>query len=151
MEPVSGWEVLEQIRSEPDIADIPVIILTGKVMTTEEAIRYGLRIDGFVMKPLERTMLVAAVDEVWEIITECEERYSRAIAAGVSPEKALSCKKMIRKRKMLTYLKDLLARQEKIVNLRPEERSNLSGSIEELRQMITREFQDLAQEEMTCP
>lgn len=151
MEPVSGWEVLDQIRSEPDIADIPVIILTGKVMTTEEAIRYGLRIDGFVMKPLERTMLVAAVDEVWGIITECEERYRRAIEAGASQEKALSCKKMIRKRKMLTYLKDLLARQEKIVNLRPEERSNLAGSIDELRQMITREFQDLAQEEMSCP
>jgi CheY-like chemotaxis protein len=30
MEPVSGWEVLEQIRSNPDVADIPVIILTER-------------------------------------------------------------------------------------------------------------------------
>lgn len=151
MEPVSGWEVLEQIRSDNEIADIPVIILTGKMMTNDEAVRYGLKIDGFVMKPLERTMLVSAVDEVWAIITECEERYNRAIAAGLPEEKAQSCRKMIRKRKMLSYLKELLERQDKIVNLRPDEKANLIGTIEELRQMITNEFKDLAQEEMTCP
>lgn len=151
MEPVSGWEVLEQIRYDSEIFDIPVIILTGKVMTMDEAIRFGLMIDGFVMKPLERTMLVTAVDEVWAIISECEERYKRAIAAGLPEEKAQSCRKMIRKRKMLSYLKELLVRQEKMVSLRPDEKSNLNGTIDELRQMITREFKDIAQEEMTCP
>ncbi|MDD1727732.1 MAG: response regulator [Methanospirillum sp.] len=151
MEPVSGWEVLDLIRSDEEIADLPVLILTGKMMTAEEAVRYGMKIDGFVMKPLERTMLVAVVDEVWEIICECEERYKKALAAGLSEEKAKSCQQMIRKRRMLTYLKELLNRQEKMVNLRPDEKSNLSGSIEELRQMIATELMDLAQEEMSCP
>lgn len=151
MEPVSGWEVLEQIRYDSEIFEIPVIILTGKVMTMDEAVRFGLMIDGFVMKPLERTMLVTAVDEVWAIISECEERYKRAIAAGLPEEKAQSCRKMIRKRKILSYLKELLVRQEKMVSLRPDEKSNLNGTIDELRQMITREFKDIAQGEMTCP
>ena len=151
MEPVSGWEVLELIRSDEEIADLPVLILTGKMMTAEEAVRYGMKIDGFVMKPLERTMLVTVVDEVWEIIGECKERYKKALAAGLSEEKAKSCQKMIRKRRMLTYLKELLTRQEKMVNLRPDEKSNLSGSIEELREMIATEYKDIAQKEMSCP
>lgn len=151
MEPVSGWEILERIRSDSEISDLPVIILTGKIMTTDEALRFGLKIDGFVMKPLERSMLVAAVDEVWEIITECEKRYKRAIAAGLSEEKAQSCRKMIRKRKMIAYLKELLVRQDKMVHLRPDEKLNLNGTIEELRTMINAEFKDIAQEELTCP
>jgi CheY-like chemotaxis protein len=151
MEPVSGWEVLEQIRSDPEILEIPVIILTGKVMTVDEAIRFGLMIDGFIMKPLERTMLVTAVDEVWAIITECKERYIRAIAAGLSEEKAKSCQKMIRKRKMLSYLKEVLVRQDKMVNLRPDDKTNLAGAVDELRQMISGEYNELSQEELTCP
>jgi CheY-like chemotaxis protein len=151
MEPVSGWEILTDIRRDPEISDIPVIILTGKMMTPDEAIRYGLQIDGFVMKPLERSMLVTAVDEIWGIIMECNERYNRAIAAGLPEEKALSCRKMIRKRKMIAYLKDLLLRQEKMMNLRPDETSSLQEVINELRQIVTDEFTSIAQEEITCP
>lgn len=151
MEPMTGWEILALVRDDPEITDIPVIILTGKVMTAEEALKYGLKIDGFVMKPLERSMLVTAVEEVWEIITECNERYDRAIASGLSEEKAQSCRKMIRKRRMVIYLKDLLARQEKMVSLRPDEASTLQGVIDELRQLIADEFKSMAQEEMTCP
>lgn len=151
MEPVSGWEILDQIRSDPEISDIPVIILTGKVMTTEEAVRYGLKIDGFVMKPLERSLLVSAVDEIWAIMGECEVRYKRAAEAGLPEEKALACRKMARRRKMLAYLKELLVRQDKLIQLRPDERSDLIGAIDELRSIITAEFNEIAQDELTCP
>ncbi len=151
MEPLSGWEILTEVRNDPEISDIPIIILTGKMMTIEEAIMFGLKIDGFVMKPLERSMLVTAVEEIWDIITECNDRYDRAIAAGLPEEKALSCRKTIRKRKMIAYLKDLLTRQEKMVSLRPDETVNLQGVINELRQMVTNEFKNIAQDEMTCP
>lgn len=151
MEPVSGWEILTDIRTDPEISDIPVIILTGKMMTIDEAIKYGLQIDGFIMKPLERSMLVTAVDEIWGIVLECNDRYNRAIAAGLSEEKALSCRKMIRKRKMIAYLKDILVRQEKMMNLRPDETSSLQEVINKLRQMVTEEFKNIAQEEITCP
>jgi len=45
MEPVSGWEVLEQIRSSEEFSELPVIILTGKVLTAQEALQYGLKIE----------------------------------------------------------------------------------------------------------
>jgi len=151
MEPVSGWEILTAIRNDSDISDIPVIILTGKVLTIEEAVQYGLQIDGFVMKPLERSMLVTAVEEIWDIISECNDRYDRSIAAGFDEEKAQSCRTVYRKRKMLSYLRDLLNRQEKMLNLRPDENIKLTGSIEELRKIIDDGFNILAQEEATCP
>ncbi|WP_319578032.1 response regulator [uncultured Methanospirillum sp.] len=151
MEPVSGWEILTAIRDDSEISDIPVIILTGKVLTIDEAVQYGLKIDGFVMKPLERSMLVTAVEEIWDIISECNERYERSIAAGLSEEKAQSCRNVYRKRKMLSYLRDLLIRQEKILNLRPDENIKFTETIEELRMIITDGFNNMAQEEATCP
>lgn len=151
MEPVSGWEVLELIRSDSDVGDIPVIILTGKIMSIEEAAKYGLMIDGFVMKPLERSMLVNVIDETAEILLECQNRYSRALASGLSEEQAAGCRHMIRKRKMIKYLKDLLSRQERILSLRSDEQNELTQTITQLRLMVESLYQDFAQKEALCP
>jgi DNA-binding response OmpR family regulator len=151
MEPLTGWEVLDQIRNEADLSDIPVIILTGKIMTLNEAILYGMKIDGFVMKPLERSMLVTSIKEVAEILSECKARYNKAISTGLSEDKAIECQRMMRKRKILTYLKELLVRQERIVSLRPEEESDMNGAIEELRKIIEGKFQEYAKAEVICP
>lgn len=151
MKPLSGWEVLDQIRQDIDLSDIPVLLLTGKIMTVEEAIRYGMLIDGFVMKPLERTMLVKAIDEIAKILTECEVRYKRAIDGGFPEEKAAECRRMIRKRNVLAFLKDIVTRQERLVELRPDEQSDMHALIEELSKMIEREFKDSAQKEIACP
>ncbi|PKL60890.1 MAG: hypothetical protein CVV33_00350 [Methanomicrobiales archaeon HGW-Methanomicrobiales-4] len=151
MEPLTGWEVLQQIREDTELSNLPVIILTGKIMTMDEALLYGMKIDGFVMKPLERTMLVTAIEEVWEILEECQARYKRALDAGLSEEKASECRRMIRKRRILSYLKDILTRQERIVNLRPDEQSEMKNTIEELRKMIETEYIGFAQGEISCP
>lgn len=151
METLSGWDVLNLIREDSELWDLPVIILTGKIMTVDEALQYGMKIDGFVMKPLERSMLVNAIKEVWEILTECETRYNRAIESGLSEEKAAECKRMIRKRKMLSYLKDVIIRQERLVNLRPEEETDLTLAIDELKKMIGTENQKMSQHEVNCP
>ena len=103
MEPVSGWEVLEQIRSTPDVADIPVIILTGKVLTPQEAVKYGMMIEGFVMKPLEQTMLLKAIDDIKQVLDESEERYKKAISSGLPPEKAAACRDAIKKNNILQF------------------------------------------------
>ena len=112
MEPISGWEVLEQIRSSPDIADIPVIILTGKVLTTQEAVKYGLMIEGYVMKPLEKTMLLKTVDDIKEVIDDSEEHYKRAISSGLSSEKTSVCRDGIKKKNVLKFLHETLLKQE---------------------------------------
>jgi two-component system, OmpR family, response regulator len=151
MEPLTGWEVLEQIRGDTELSDIPVLILTGKRMIIREALQFGMQIDEFVMKPLRRSMLITAIDEVWRILADSEIRYNRAIDAGLSERQAGKCRRMIRKRKMLIYLKDFLIRQEQIFNIIPDEESDIKNAIEQLRMMIESESKEFAQVELICP
>ena len=151
MEPISGWEVLEQVRADSECADIPVIILTGKVLTAQEALKYGLLIEGFVMKPLERTMLLAAIDEVKSLLDESEERYSRAISSGMSSEKASECKKAVKKKKILHFLRETLTKQEQLLKNEPGNTSEILQRLDELRTMITNELQQTHQTIDTCP
>ncbi|PWR74318.1 response regulator [Methanospirillum lacunae] len=151
MEPLSGWDVLELIKKEPDLDDILIIILTGKVMTIEEALNYGMNIDGYVMKPLERSILLSVIEEIMEISRESSSRYYKALETGMSEEEASQCRRIFRKRKVLSYLKDLLVKQEKMLSLRPVEQSDILESIEHLKKMITNQYHILNQSEMTCP
>ncbi|PWR75431.1 hypothetical protein DLD82_04655 [Methanospirillum stamsii] len=151
MEPISGWDVLEQIRSSPELAELPVIILTGKVLTAPEALKYGMIIEGFIMKPLERNMLLAAIDEVKNVLDESEERYLRALSSGMSPDKALSCKTAIKKMKMLLFLRETLSKQERLMSQGIDEGSDLMNNLSALREMIAREFSRIHQETENCP
>jgi two-component system, OmpR family, response regulator len=151
MEPLSGWDVLELIKQEPDLDNILVIILTGKVMSVDEALKYGMFIDGYVMKPLERSILLSVIEEVFEISRESSSRYHKALEAGMTEEEASQCRYIFRKRKVLSYLKDLLVKQEKILSLHPDEQLDILESIEELKNMITNQYQILNKSEMICP
>ncbi|HPY61120.1 MAG TPA: response regulator [Methanospirillum sp.] len=151
MEPISGWEVLEQIRSSTDIADIPVIILTGKVLTAHEARKYGLMIEGFIMKPLERTMLLKAVDDIKEVIDESEEQYLRAISSGLTSEQASACRDGIKKKNILKFLHETLLKQEQLMKEDVSEHVEILNSLDELRQMITTKYQELRHLMKNCP
>jgi len=151
MDPIPGWEVLDLIRADPEYNEIPVIILTGKVLTLHEAIRYGLQIEGYVMKPLEKTMLISVIQELSEILDECESRYRRAIQSGLSIEQATKCRSIARKQKMLVFLKHTLQKQEQLLNLRPEEHDSLVEPIDELRNIINQEFSKINETLKACP
>lgn len=151
MEPISGWEVLEQIRKDTTYYDIPVMILTGKVLTIEECLKYGMQIEGFVMKPLEKTMLIAAIAEIFEILSECDDRYQKAIKSGMSEEQASECRSILKKKKMLSFLKETLEKQEILLSLRPEEHESLMNPIEELRNFIGTEFVKMNKMITICP
>jgi CheY-like chemotaxis protein len=151
MEPISGWEVLEQIRSSPDIADIPVIILTGKVLTTQEAVKYGLMIEGYVMKPLEKTMLLKTVDDIKEVIDDSEEHYKRAISSGLSSEQASVCRDGIKKKNVLKFLHETLLKQEQLMKEEAYEHTEILNNLDELRQMISSKYQKLHHLMKNCP
>lgn len=151
MEPMSGWDVLEQIRSNPDVAEIPVIILTGKVLTAQEAVKYGMMIEGFVMKPLERTMLLKAIDDIKEVIDESEERYSKAISSGLSPEKAAACRDAIKKNNILLFLRDNLSKQEQLLKNEADDTLEILHSLDGLKEMIATEYQKIHQTMENCP
>jgi CheY-like chemotaxis protein len=58
----SGLEVLSALRQEPELAAIPVVVLTAQPGTREQALREGA--DRVMVKPFEPEQITAAVEEV---------------------------------------------------------------------------------------
>ena len=62
----SGPQVLEMIRSETKVDKIPVMFLTGKGDRESVLKVLSLKPDGYLLKSIERSKLIAAVDEFFE-------------------------------------------------------------------------------------
>lgn len=61
---MDGFEALEQIKSNPSLASIPVVILTTSGADEDIARSYQLRANSFIRKPVNFQGLVAAVQAV---------------------------------------------------------------------------------------
>jgi len=57
----SGFEILKQIRTDHDTAQLPVLVLTAKGQHQDRRIAEELRADGFVTKPYANAEVVDAV------------------------------------------------------------------------------------------
>ena len=62
----SGPQVLEMIRSESKVDSIPVIFLTGKGNRESVLKVLALKPDGYLLKSMERSKLIAAIDDFFE-------------------------------------------------------------------------------------
>lgn len=87
MDPMSGWETLEAIKKIPEQRDIPVMMLTGKSLTTQEAKKYRICIHDYLMKPFSIQELNAAVDQVLDRKRKLRESLALVKQAGVEQEK----------------------------------------------------------------
>jgi DNA-binding response OmpR family regulator len=58
---LSGFEVLEALRSDPASRKIPVIVLTGRGDEDTYIRCRKIGVDGFLTKPLKREQLITAV------------------------------------------------------------------------------------------
>jgi DNA-binding response OmpR family regulator/anti-sigma regulatory factor (Ser/Thr protein kinase) len=76
MKPISGWEVLRNLKSDPRTATIPVIVVT---IVDEKAVGAMLGADEYIVKPVEKEVLLAAV----------ERRLNRRAQAGRTGGKIL--------------------------------------------------------------
>ena len=59
MKPVSGWELLPKLKSDPRTAEIPVIVVT---IVDQPNTGMLLGADEYIIKPVRRTTLLAAVE-----------------------------------------------------------------------------------------
>jgi CheY-like chemotaxis protein len=64
MEPIDGWETLEQIKRNPETKEIPVLMLTAKQLSPEEAQTYGMYIEDYVLKPITHRELYDTIEHV---------------------------------------------------------------------------------------
>lgn len=61
---VDGWDVLKQVRSQPQAVAIPIVILTARTLPADEARGYELGAAAYLTKPFAPDELVAKVREV---------------------------------------------------------------------------------------
>ena len=66
MGPMDGWETLENIKLNPATRDIPVMMLTAKQLTPDEAEEYGMYIEDYIIKPITHTELYESIEHVLE-------------------------------------------------------------------------------------
>ncbi|MFC4307201.1 response regulator [Cohnella boryungensis] len=59
MPSMDGWSVLAALKSDPELRDIPVVILS---MTNDKSLGYSLGASEFLMKPIRREQLVETID-----------------------------------------------------------------------------------------
>ena len=56
---MDGWSVLTALKSDPELADIPVIVVT---ITTDRGVALSLGAADFMTKPIERNRLVSVLN-----------------------------------------------------------------------------------------
>jgi len=59
-----GWEVLEEIRLDPELADVPVIMLTALDSSDEVVKGFNLGADDYITKPFEYQVVKARIEAV---------------------------------------------------------------------------------------
>jgi CheY-like chemotaxis protein len=61
---ISGWDVLDAMRANPDLADVPVLVLTA--YSDEETCRRAedARVDGLLTKPADVPDILRAIQKI---------------------------------------------------------------------------------------
>jgi len=73
MPKVTGIEVLEKVKSDPDLSSIPVIILTSSKEDPDVQKCYALGANSYIVKPVDSNKFFDAIKEIgmyWMIINE---------------------------------------------------------------------------------
>jgi two-component system, OmpR family, response regulator len=94
MAPMDGWSVLESIRRDEELGDMPVIMLTGKYPTPEEIGKYGMQFDGYLMKPFAFDVLRNELESVMRSAAEMEHGLQKARKRGVPESDLAECRRL---------------------------------------------------------
>jgi CheY-like chemotaxis protein len=73
MPKVSGIQVLEKVKSDPDIKSIPVVILTSSKEDPDVKICYTLGANSYIVKPVDSNKFFEAIKEIglyWMVLSE---------------------------------------------------------------------------------
>ncbi|MEJ5187108.1 MAG: response regulator [Candidatus Geothermincolales bacterium] len=71
---MDGWEILRQVREDPVLKDMPVVLLTGKVQDEDMARGWRMGADGYITKPFNP---VGLADILREVLSRSQEERLR--------------------------------------------------------------------------
>jgi DNA-binding response OmpR family regulator len=65
MPQVDGWEVYQQMKADPELRTIPVIVVTAKAQSIDKVLGLHIaKVDAYVTKPFGPQELMASVNDV---------------------------------------------------------------------------------------
>lgn len=108
MQPMNGWETLEQIKKDPISKPIPVLMLTGKRLTSAEAKQYNICIDDYITKPFKHEEIFAAIDNILQRKQRFKDGLELAKKVGVDREKFCELAKLSRRISVNKKIIDIL-------------------------------------------
>jgi two-component system, response regulator len=82
---VNGLEVLRQIKGDPALKMIPIVMMTSSRQEQDLVRSYELGVNAYVVKPMKFQDFVEAVKQVsgfWAVINEVPESLRRGESAG---------------------------------------------------------------------
>ena len=76
---MNGLEVLEEIKADPNLKNIPVVMVSGDIHEGDVRRAYDLQVSAFLMKPVE-------VDEYFAAIRSLKELWFHAASPAPNPD-----------------------------------------------------------------
>ncbi len=68
MPDVDGWEVYQQMKADPELRNIPVIVVTAKAQSIDKVLGLHIaKVDAYVTKPFGPEELMASVNKVLDL------------------------------------------------------------------------------------
>ena len=61
---VSGWEVLEEMRADEALRDLPVVVMTSSSAYDVQTYGENLAVDSFIAKPLDREKFIRVIRQL---------------------------------------------------------------------------------------
>lgn len=83
MEPMDGHETLVHLKEQNSTKDIPVIVLTGKVLASDEAMWFAFIIEDYLMKPVTPKQSVEYINNVLKNVNERKELIDKCSSQGI--------------------------------------------------------------------
>jgi DNA-binding NarL/FixJ family response regulator len=80
----NGYQLVEEIRSNPDLDQIPVIFLTAKAMTQDRIQGYQVGADAFLPKPFDADELLSILDNL--IVRSQQRIYGKSETSSPSSQ-----------------------------------------------------------------
>lgn len=60
----SGYEILEEMRADPDLSGLPVLVLSARGQSTDRALAEGAGASRFIAKPFANAEILAALRQM---------------------------------------------------------------------------------------
>ncbi|HTY14254.1 MAG TPA: response regulator [Methanoregulaceae archaeon] len=138
MEPLDGWQTLERIKAgPPSISSIPVMMLTAKQLTIDEAEKFGLSIEDYINKPITRRALYDAIERFFRRRDRMETKMQIAGESGADPETIREYRTLCRTTDVQKRLMRILEQVASSGDISIEQHAEIYAAIKAMRETIS--------------